>query len=137
MTRTRLSLATLAGVAVSLAGLAAPAQADSANPQGANFGRLFHDDTVVRTVATPTSMPGRGVDAIYPVVDGVVGQLAVSSVAPGDADYHGGRWAVYLVDFTQGATPYLLTSDEAVLAAAAAGTVTITRMSSADFVCPV
>jgi hypothetical protein len=34
-------------------------------------------------------------------------------------------------------TPYLLTSDEAVIAAKAAGDVTVTRAGDADFRCPV
>ncbi len=113
---------------------AGTAQADSSNPQGANFGMLYHDGQVVRTVATPTSQPGRGVDAIYPVVDGAVGQLPVTSAAPGD-DYHGGRWAVHVV--TWNVTAYLLTSDEDIRAAAEAGDITIRRLPSADFVCPV
>jgi hypothetical protein len=36
-----------------------------------------------------------------------------------------------------GVTPYLLTSDEAVAGAEAAGDVTVTRAGSADFRCPV
>lgn len=132
----RTTLALVAAVAAPLVLAAAPAHADSSRA-AVGFGRLFHDGAVVRTVATPTSMPGRGVDAIYPVADGVAGQLAVTSVAPGSPGYHGGRWAVYLVDFVDGATPRLLTSDEAVLAAAQAGEVTITRVPDADFVCPV
>jgi hypothetical protein len=126
----------VAATAVAIAApfaLAGPVQADSPKA-AAGFGRLFYDGTVVRTVATPTSMPGRGVDTIYPVVGGAAGQLSVTAVAPGD-NYHGGRWAVHVV--TWNVAPYLLTSDEAVEAAAAAGDVTITRNPAADFVCPV
>ena len=112
---------------------AGPAHADSDNAS-AGFGRLYYNDTVVRTVATPTSQPGAGVDVIYPVVGGVAGQLSVTAVAPGD-NYHGGRWAVHVVHWL--VTPYLLTSDEAVEAAHAAGDITITRAPEADFVCPV
>ena len=108
--------------------------ADSDNPQGANFGRLYYDGAIVRTVATPTSHPGRGVDDIFAVSGGVDGQLSVTAVAPGD-NYHGGRWAVHVV--TWNTTPYLLTSDEAVHAAAAVGHITVTRVPAADFVCPV
>jgi hypothetical protein len=128
------AIAAAAVLAFAPLALAAPAQADSSNPQGANFGRLYHDGAIVRTVATPTSQPGQGVDAIYPVANGVAGQLAVTAAAPGD-NYHGGRWAVHVV--TWNTAPYLLTSDEAVIAAAEAGHVTITRMPGADFVCPV
>ena len=114
--------------------VAGPALADSSTPQGASFGKLYYHDTVVRTVLTPASQPGRGIDPIYPIMGGVAGQMPVTAAAPGD-NYHGGRWAVHVV--TWNTSPYLLTSDEAVLAAAAAGEVTITRMPAADFVCPV
>lgn len=116
--------------------LAAPATADS-DMANVGFGRLFYDGEIVRTVATPTSQPDRGVDAIYAFADGVDGQLSVTSVAPGDADYHGGRWAVYVVDWDEMATPSLLTSDADIAAAIQAGDVSVTRMPAADFVCPV
>lgn len=128
----------VAGVATFLASVlaaAGPAQADSPNAN-VGFGALYHDGAVVRTVATPTSQPGQGVDAIYAFPgEQAEGQLSVTSVAPGDRDYHGGRWAVYVVDWNF--IPYLITSDQAVLAAAGAGELTITRMPAADFVCPV
>lgn len=114
--------------------LAAPASADS-DDAAAVFGRLYHDGEIVRTVVTPASQPGMGVDPLFAVQDGASGQLAVTSVAPGMPGYHGGRWAVYVVDWN--VTPYLLTSDEAVAAAQVAGEVTVTRMPAADFVCPV
>lgn len=114
-------------------GVAVPAAlADS--PQAAvGFGTLYYDGAIVRTVATPTSTPGRGVDAIYAFPGAE--QQAVTSVAPGDRDYHGGRWAVHLV--TWNVTPYELTSDEDVLAAAEIGDVSVQRAPQADFVCPV
>ncbi len=130
------TLVAAVAAAVVLSPLAvAPAQADSTTPTGANFGRLFYDDTVVRTVATPTSQPGRGVDTIYAFPKAAAdGQLSVTAVAPGD-NYHGGRWAVHVV--TWNTTPYLLTSDEAVEEAAHAGDITVTRMPALDLVCPV
>jgi len=122
-------------LAVPLAVLAtAPAAADSGNA-AAGFGELYHDGVVVRTVITPTSTPGKGVDAIFAFSSGVDDQLSVTSVAPGIPGYHGGRWAVYVVSWNS--TPYLLTSDEAVASATAAGDITVTRMPAADFVCPV
>ena len=131
-------LKTLVGMTAALVlavplSVATPAHADSDNA-AAGFGRLYYNGSVVRTVATPTSQPGQGVDAIYPVVGGVEGQLSVTSAAPGD-NYHGGRWAVHVVNWL--VTPYLLTSDEAVQAAYAAGDIMITRVPEADFVCPV
>ena len=116
--------------------LAAPAAADS-DRAAVGFGQLFYDGQVVRTVATPTSQPGRGVDTIYAFADGAPGQLSVTSVAPGDRGYHGGRWAVHLVNWVDSASAELLTSDEAVESARAAGDVTVTRVPAADFVCPV
>lgn len=125
----------VATLSASLLAVAGPAQADSPNAN-VGFGLLYHDGAVVRTVATPTSQPGQGVDAIYAFPgDQAEGQLSITSVAPGDRDYHGGRWAVYVVDWN--VAPYLVTSDAALLAAADAGDLTVTRMPAADFVCPV
>jgi hypothetical protein len=124
-----------ATLAVLLLTAASRAQADSTNAI-VGFGQLYYDGAVVRTVATPTSQPGAGTDAIYAFPDDKAdGQLSITSVAPGDQDYHGGRWAVYVVEWN--VTPYLLTSDAALLAAAGAGDVSIARMPAADFVCPV
>ena len=64
------------------------------------------------------------------------GQL-IAGEAPGDPGYNGGSWAVFEVTFNEGVTPYLLTSDEAVFAADAAGDVTVVRNGGADFRCPV
>jgi hypothetical protein len=101
-------------------------------------GQLFHDGTVVGTVVTPAPIAaGSGTDPFFKVNNGAAGQLGIAGVAPGDGPYHGGSWQVYLVTFNSGATPYLLTSDEAVFAAQAAGQVTVTRAGSADFRCPV
>ncbi|MHC4913733.1 MAG: DUF7482 domain-containing protein, partial [Planctomycetota bacterium] len=99
------------------------------------FGRLFYDGDVVRTVVPPAAMPHEGVDNLYAVMDGVGAQLAVAAVAPGDRDYHGGRWAFHAV--TWNVAPYILTSESQVLAAASAGDVTITRVPENDFKCPI
>jgi hypothetical protein len=124
-----------AGLALAFTTSTAPsALADSGNA-AATFGQLYHDGEIVRTVVTPASIPGRGVDAIFAVSDGVAGQLAITSVAPGAPGYHGGRWAVYVVSWN--VDPYLLTSDEAVAAAQGSGDITVDRAPAADFVCPV
>jgi hypothetical protein len=125
---------TLATAVIAAAGLFA------ALPAGATTGKgqLFHDGSVVGTVVTPAPIAaGSGTDPFYKVTNGVDGQLGVAGVAPGDGPYHGGSWQVYLVAFNSGVTPYLLTSDEAVAAAQAAGDVTVTRSPDADFRCPV
>ena len=127
----RLALAT---AVVALAGLL------TVLPAGATTGKgqLFHDGSVVGTVVTPAPIPaGSGTDPFYKVTNGVSEQLGIVGVAPGDGPYHGGSWQVYQVTFNTGVTPYLLTSDEAVAAAATAGDVTVTRAPDADFRCPV
>ncbi len=122
--------AALAGAALALA---SPAVADPAK-----FGSLFHDGAVVGTVVVSQPVPaGSGLDPFFAVTNGAFGQLGIAGVAPGDGPYHGGLWAVHKVTFNAGVTPYLLTSDEAVAAAAAHGDVTVTRAAGGDFRCPV
>ena len=115
---------------------AAPSQAASSRARG-EFGHLFLDGAVVRTLGTPAALPNGGSDLIYAFSSGAAGQLAVTAVGPGTGDFHGGAWAVHVVTWTAGVTPYLITSDEAVDAAVAAGDVTVTRNEAADFRCPV
>jgi len=127
----RLTLATLLAVCAALLA-ALPATATTGK------GQLFHDGSVVGTVVTPAPIAeGSGTDPFYKVTNPAPGQLGIAGVAPGDGPYHGGSWQVYLVTFNSGVTPYLLTSDEAVAAAEAAGDVTVTRAAGADFRCPV
>lgn len=101
-----------------------------AQPRAA-FGELYYDGTVVRTVIPPASMPKTGRDNLYIVP----GQMAVAGVAPGDKGYHGGKWAFHLVSWIS--TAYLLTSEQEILEAAMAGDITIERLPSMDFKCPV
>ena len=96
-------------------------------------GTLYLDGAEVRTIVPPASMPQAGRDDLYLVPD----QFAVAATGPGDRDYHGGKWAVHEVSFSFNVTPYLLTSEEAVLAAARAGDVTVVRSAAADFKCPI
>lgn len=95
------------------------------------FGELYYEGEIVGTVIPPASSPRRGRDNLYVVPD----QLAVIAVAPGDRDYHGGHWAFHSVAWNT--DPYLLTSQSDVLAAAMAGDITVTRVPSMDFRCPV
>jgi hypothetical protein len=128
----RAKIAIVAAAAVVAAGAAVPAMATTGK------GSLFHDGAVVGTVVVPAHVaPGSGSDPFYMVTNGAAGQLGIAGVAPGDGPYHGGDWQVWLVTFESGVTPYLLTSDEAVFAAEAAGDVTVTRAPDADFRCPV
>lgn len=117
-----------------LAGVYLPAQA--ARP-GFVFpeGCCFYEGREVRTVVPPAAFPNEGRDDFYAVMDGAPGQKGVVAVAPGDIDYHGGHWAFHSV--TWNTSPYLLTSAGAVLAAEAAGDVTVTRIPELDFLCPI
>jgi len=101
------------------------------------FGNLYYNGMIVGTVIPPAAFPNTGIDNFYKVTNGVTGQLGIASVAPGADGYHGGHWKVFTVTFNPEATPILLTSQAAVLAAQNAGTVTVTRNASADFLCPV
>lgn len=100
-------------------------------------GALFYNGGIVRTVVTPVAQPGSGTDPFYVVTNGAAGQKGIAGVAPGDAGYHGGHWAVHLVTFGAGVTPYLLTSQAAVQTAETAGNVIVVRDTSKDFLCPV
>lgn len=97
----------------------------------------YYNGQVVRTVVPPAAFPSTGIDPFYAVTNGVSGQKGVVAVAPGADGYHGGHWAFNAVSFNPGVTPYLLTSAGAVLAAAAAGDVSITRDPAMDFLCPI
>ena len=121
-------------IALALVAIAASATAPvlAARP---GFGQLFYDGMTVRTIVPPAAMPNEGVDNLYAIMGGVGNQLAVAAVAPGDRDYHGGKWAFHGVSWN--VQPYLLTSEAAVLDAAALGDVSITRMSGRDFKCPI
>jgi hypothetical protein len=126
----RLKIASAVAVVAAALVVALPAAATTGK------GFLYHDGTMVGTVVTPASVPaGSGTDPFYKVTNGVTDQLGIAGVAPGDGPYHGGDWQVWTVTFN--VTPYLLTSDEAVLAAQQAGDVTVTRATSADFRCPI
>ena len=127
-------LVTLLVVAVAV--LAVSAVATAARP-GFVFpgGCCFYEGDTVRTVVPPAEFPNQGTDPFYAITNGVADQKAVVGLAPGDAGYNGGHWAFHSVTWND--DPYLLTSESAILAAAAAGDVTITRVAENDFLCPI
>jgi len=129
--RMRKALAVSMIVGVVVIGASVPASASTGK------GNLFHDGAVVGTVVVPVGIPGQGTDPFYSVTNGAAGQLGIAGVAPGDGPYHGGAWQVFSVTFRAGVIPYLLTSDEAVMAAQQIGDATVTRAAAADFRCPV
>jgi hypothetical protein len=99
-------------------------------------GCCYFQGQVVRTVVPPASDPQAGIDNFYGFpASAAAGQKGVVAVAPGAPDYHGGHWKFFAV--TWNVTPYLLTSETAVLAAAAVGDATVTRVPESDFKCPI
>ena len=121
--------------ALMIVALAVPALAVSDNtPVG--FGELFYDGEVVRTLVPPAASPQQGRDNLYAFTEGgAMDQRAIAAVAPGDQDYHGGKWAFHAV--TWNTDPYLISSEADVLDAAEAGDVTIIRVEANDFKCPI
>jgi hypothetical protein len=99
------------------------------------FGVLYYNGGIVRTVVPPAAMPKPGTDNLYVVGGGLAAQLPVAAVAPGDRDYHGGKWAFHSVSWN--VTPYLVTSEAEVLEAEMAGDVVVTRLPERDFKCPI
>lgn len=124
----------LAVVSAVLVGLPGTAQADRP-PFVFPDGCCYLDGVVVRTVVPPAATPNAGRDNFYAVMGGVDAQKGVVAVGPGSPGYHGGDWKFHAV--TWNVAPYLLTSEGAVLAAAASGDVTITRAAENDFKCPI
>ena len=99
-------------------------------------GCCYFEGRIVRTVVPPASTPNGGRDNFYGFPGAVAaGQKAIVGVIPGSPGYHGGDWKFFAV--TWNVSPFLLTSEAAVLSAAMSGAVTITRNASADFKCPI
>ncbi|TMI70936.1 MAG: hypothetical protein E6H05_13095 [Bacillati bacterium ANGP1] len=93
----------------------------------------YYNGSVVRTVTPPAAFPNEGRDNFYVVKSQPI--IGIVGVAPGAIGYHGGHWKFHLVTWT--VTPYPLTSEAAILGAAAAGDVTIARIPANDFLCPI
>ena len=102
------------------------------------FGELYYDGDVVRTIVLPAKMTKEGKDNLYVVFDdsGNILQRGIAAVAPGDRDYHGGKWAFHSVTWKVAPTGDLKSEAE-VLQAAMADNVTITRVPENDFKCPI
>ncbi len=125
----RLSL--LAGTALAVSLIASPVAAGGPPSVG-----LYVDGGLYRTIATPTDLSGTGAprhsfDTIYALGNGLIN---VAEAKPGDRDYNGGRWMVTAIEWHT--TPTQLTSAEEVLAAEAAGDLSIGGVVKM-FVCPV
>jgi hypothetical protein len=109
---------------------------------------IWSDGRLFGTVITPTSLPDQGsFDKLYNFgMSGLDGQRSISESKPGDQDFNGGRWEVYLVTYTpagtehfdpdgDGTVNYELKSDGALMEAVAAGYLTIGSEVVQRFVC--
>ena len=92
---------------------------------------LYYQDELIRSVATPAAIPGRGVDPLY-VFPGT-GCTPVAQYAPGDTEYSGGRWAIYVVSGLDADSDGCITNAADILADES---LSLERNSAADFVCP-
>lgn len=98
---------------------AIPAVAAGLGPPG---GAIYAHDVAYRTIGTPTDLPDSGeFNPIY-VLGGDLG--SVTNAAPGDQNFHGGRWEVREVTFVNIA-PTQFTNAEDLLAAASRGDISI------------
>jgi hypothetical protein len=104
------------------------------NAGGRNFGTLWYDGIQVRTfVPNGKPLKNPGTDPLYAFPNNE--QASITKYAPGDPEYMGGHWQVYLV--TWNVAPYLLESYDELMTAYGAGDVSIIREPSADVLCPV
>src|SRR6266566_928342 len=119
-------------VLVSVVAIVPPAQA--ARP-GFVFPDIccYYNGGLVRTVVPPSAFPNEGRDNFYVVQGQSI--FGVVAVAPGAPGYHGGHWKFHSVTWNVAAYP--LPSESAILSAAAAGDVTVTRNAANDFLCPI
>ena len=82
-------------IAVILIGLTIWATAGSGPPVP---DAIWADGVLYATIPTPSNLPDHGPkDGLFVIPD-LTGQRPVSETKPGDRDYNGGRWQVYLVD---------------------------------------
>ena len=107
----------------------------SAGPPIQNF--LWADGTLYRTILTDTDLPNYGPkDGLFVIPD-LAGQRPVAESKPGDLDYNGGRWQVYVIDVVDAsAIDHELTSWEEVQSYMSSGDLAFGGMGPA-FVCPV
>lgn len=123
---------TISGVALAL--MLTAGAVSAGGPPALSF---YADGVRYRTIGTPTDFSGTGAPAgsferIYALGDGLAN---VAEAAPGDPGFRGGRWMVLPV--TWNVSPVQLTSNEEVLAYAAAGLIDIGSTPVREFECPV
>lgn len=97
---------------------------------------IWADGVLYATVPTPSNLPDHGPkDGLY-VFTNLMDQRPVSESKPGDHDYNGGRWQVYLINaINPGNIPGELTSWEEVQSYINSGDLEVSGMGP-SFVCP-
>jgi len=120
---------------VALFGATVLANVASARASDRAAGRIYGDDVLWATFVPTTLHPGpeQSFNKLYsfPGTD----LISVTNSLPRDSDYRGGRWQVYAVTF-EGTSATQFTNDAQVLAAAAAGQVSISASPVAYVLCP-
>lgn len=110
-------------------------------PVGARtFGAVYANDAVYRVFGNPANVPdGTGTDPFATFTNSTnSAQFGVAEFAPGSpTGHHGGRWAVYRATWTSGDASTLVTSWSQLESLVASHQLTLTRVASADFRCPV
>jgi hypothetical protein len=137
MDRSRTLSGRLAGFATAV-GLVASLGAGTALAGGPPKLSFYVDDVRYRTVGTPTDFSGTGApDSTYDKIYNLGTGINVADAKPGDRDFNGGRWQVYAVTWAAGQTPIQYTNDQQILAARAAGILTINPVPVKEFFCNV
>ena len=132
------TLARRAVAAASAIGLLAAFGAGGALAGGPPQLSFYIDDVRYRTVGTPTDFSGTGApDFTYDKIYNLGTGINVADAKPGDRDFNGGRWQVYTVTWAAGQTPVQYTNDQQILAAQAAGILTINPTPVKEFFCNV
>lgn len=128
----------LATTALLLAVVATPASAARGGRPGSPISPdAIWADGELRGTVPQGELRYNGNDRSYDLLIGIDGQAPVAEAAPGNPDYNGGRWLPVSATWTGGATPTVLTSYAAVLAAVDAGDLVLgTPDSDGTFLCP-
>jgi len=131
----RRALTSLGVALLMIAATATAAFAGNGHGLGPAGGQIWAGDQLYATVVTPTDFSTTGApDSSYEPIYAFPNQTNVALAAPGEAGFKGGRWQVFPVSWN--VTPYLITNGQEVLAAAAAGDLTIASTPVKEFECP-
>ena len=137
MQRSRTPTRRIAALATAI-GLVASLGAGTALAGGPPKLSFYIDDVRYRTVGTPTDFTGTGApDSTYDKIYNLGTGINVADAKPGDRDFNGGRWQVFVVTWASGVTPVQYTNDQQILDAEAAGLLTISAEPVREFFCNV